>query len=45
MPEDLNLDVDSPEKVSDILRNAAQEYYEGESKLGAAWQDRQAGKI
>jgi hypothetical protein len=45
MPKNLDLDVDSPEKVSDILRNAAEEYYESEGELSSVWQDKQAGKV
>lgn len=41
---DLDLDVDDPEEVADILREAAQGYYEAESELSSAWGDRSAGK-
>jgi hypothetical protein len=40
----LDLNVDSPDKVSRVLRNAAQEYYESASELEGAWQDPEAGK-
>lgn len=41
----LDLDVDAPDKVADILRNAGDEYMEAESELSAAWGDPNAGKI
>lgn len=37
--------VSSPDEVPEILRAAAQEYYDAESELQTAWQDRNAGKI
>ncbi len=40
----LDLDVDSPDKVPDILRNAADDFYEAELELSAAWQDDSAGR-
>ena len=40
-----DLDVDAPEKVSKVLRDAAQMYYESASELQSAWQDKSAGKI
>ena len=45
MPKSLDLDVDTPDKVADILRQAAQEYYEAEGELSASWQDPGAGFI
>jgi len=42
---DLDLDVDAPDKVSDILRDAAEDYYESASELGSAWTDRSAGRV
>jgi hypothetical protein len=39
----LNLDVDSPDKVSAVLRAAANEYYQSASELESAWQDKRAG--
>jgi hypothetical protein len=41
---DLNLDVDSPEKVARVLRRAAEAYYESAGELDAAWQDPGAGR-
>ena len=41
----LDLDVDAPERVANVLRNAAQAYYESHSELSAAWQDRKAGRV
>jgi hypothetical protein len=35
----MNLDVDAPEKVADVLRAAAQRYRESNSELQSAWQD------
>lgn len=40
-----DLDVDAPEKVSAILRRAAEAYYYSAEELASAWQDRQAGKV
>jgi hypothetical protein len=34
----LNLDVDAPDKVSTVLRAAADAYYEAHNELLAAWQ-------
>lgn len=45
MPGDLDLDVDAPDQVADVLRAAAQEYFEAEEELSSAWQDPQAGKV
>ncbi len=44
MARNLDLDVDAPEKVSAILRAAAEAYRESQSELQSAWQDSQAGK-
>jgi hypothetical protein len=44
MPRDLDLDVDHPDKVARILRNAAATYYEAASELESAWQDPGAGR-
>jgi hypothetical protein len=44
MKRSLDLDVDSPEKVSMILRNAAEAYYESALELSSAWQEKSAGK-
>ena len=40
----MDLDVDSPDEVVDVLRQAAQAYYEAESDLAETWQDDRAGK-
>lgn len=45
MASDLDLDVDSPENVPDVLREAAQSYYESAGELASSWQDRQAGSV
>ena len=37
--KDLHLDVDTPEKVPKILREAAQRYRESTIELQGAWQD------
>ena len=41
----LDLDVDSPEKVALVLRDAADRFRESQSELSAAWQDKHAGAI
>ena len=41
---ELDLDVDAPEKVADVLRDAAQAYGESASELESAWQDEGAGE-
>ncbi len=43
--KDLHLDVDTPEKVPEILREAAQRYRESTIELQGAWQDSKAGII
>ena len=43
--EAMDLDVNSPDKVADVLRVAAQEYYQAEGDLSASWQDPGAGYI
>jgi len=40
----LDLNVDAPDKVPHVLREAAQAYYESEGELATAWQDKGAGK-
>jgi hypothetical protein len=42
---DLDLDVDTPEKVPAVLRDAAEKYREAATELQSAWQDSQAGKV
>jgi hypothetical protein len=44
MARSLDLDVDSPDKVSRILRNAAERFYEDAGELEASWQDPGAGR-
>jgi hypothetical protein len=39
MREPIDLDVDAPGKVADVLRRAAQAYYESGAELESAWQD------
>jgi hypothetical protein len=41
---DLNLDVDHPDKVSRILRNARDEFNIAASELDSSWQDEAAGR-
>ena len=41
---ELNLDVDSPDKVAAVLRAAAEEYVSAAIELGEAWQDKGAGR-
>jgi len=41
---DLDLDVDSPDKVAPVLRRAAEAFYEAHGELSAAWQDEHAGR-
>ena len=41
---DLDLDVDAPDKVADVLRAAAEAYEESATELQSAWQDREAGR-
>jgi hypothetical protein len=43
--KNLDLDVDTPEKVAPLLRAAADAYYQTESELSSAWGDPNAGKI
>lgn len=43
--KNLDLDVDSPDKVGGVLRRAAEAYYESAGELQGAWGDRNAGKI
>lgn len=40
-----DLDVETPEDVSIVLREAAQIYYEAEGELSSAWGDPEAGKV
>lgn len=40
----LDLDVDSPEKVIPVLRRAIEAFYDSAVELESAWQDRSAGK-
>lgn len=40
MDAELNLDVDSPDKVADILNAAASAYQASAIELSAVWQDR-----
>jgi hypothetical protein len=41
----LDLDVDSPEKVPQVLRRAADRFRESTGELQSAWQDEHAGKV
>lgn len=38
-------DAYAPEKVANILRNAADKFRESESELQSAWQDPKAGRV
>lgn len=40
----LNLDVDAPHKVSDVLHSAAFVYLDSASELDSAWQNTSAGR-
>jgi len=42
---DLDLNVDTPEKVATILRAAADQYRESTIELQSAWQDKNAGRV
>lgn len=44
MDNKLNLDVPAPEMVAQVLRAAAQSYWESQSELQSAWQDKSAGQ-
>jgi hypothetical protein len=44
MDDDMNLDVDAPDEVSDVLRTAADKYYESAGELESSWQDKGAGR-
>lgn len=41
----IDLDVATPNEVSQVLRNAAQAYIESHSELQSAWSDPTAGRI
>jgi hypothetical protein len=41
---DLDLDVDAPDEVPDVLREAADRYYESAIELEGDWQDKAAGR-
>jgi hypothetical protein len=41
----LDLDVDSPEKVPQVLRRAADQFRQSTDELKSAWQDQHAGKV
>jgi hypothetical protein len=41
----LDLDVDAPEKVPQVLRRAADKFRESTDELQSAWQDEHAGKV
>lgn len=43
MNNTLDLNVDSPEMVSGVIRHAAQAFYESHGELESAWQDKNAG--
>lgn len=40
-----DLDVDTPEKVPEILRQAAEAYDSSQGELQTAWQDKKAGHV
>jgi hypothetical protein len=42
--QNTDLDIDSPDKVSNILRSTADVYRESATELESAWQDKHAGK-
>jgi len=41
----MDLDVATPEEVSEVLRAAADKFRESQSELQSAWQDRNAGRV
>jgi hypothetical protein len=43
-PRNLDLDVDSPDKVIGVLENAVDAFYESASELESAWQSKAAGR-
>lgn len=45
MTPNTDLDVDTPEKVADTLRQVADKYRASAIELASAWQDKNAGKI
>lgn len=45
MARSYELDVDVPEKLPEVLRHAAELYYESEAELQASWGDPQAGRV
>ena len=44
-PTNLDLDVDTPDKVADVLRRAAERFHESAVELSSAWQDPNAGRV
>lgn len=42
--KNMNLDVDSPEKVVRVLEDAAQQFYDSAAELDETWQDESAGR-
>jgi hypothetical protein len=40
-----DLDVDAPWRVEDVLREAAQDYYESAGEVSAQWGEDAAGKV
>jgi len=44
MAKDLDLDVDAPDEVSQVLRDAAEAYHESAVDLESSWQDKGAGR-
>ncbi len=45
MDIELNLDVDAPDKVADVLNAAAMAYHASALELSASWQDRKIPMI
>lgn len=45
MAERTDLDVDAPWEVEDVLREAAQDYYESAGDVSAQWGEEAAGKV
>lgn len=43
--QDLDLQVDTPEKLADVLRRAAEAFRESQCELQSAWQDDNAGRV
>lgn len=43
MKNKYDLDVDSPDKVADVLRYTAEAFYDSAAELESTWQDKKSG--